>query len=746
MATATEKLQNRKQALKQEFITAVNIANKSNDFTEVFKIYQQLEKIDRLEDPKKRAAYNRAVAVDTAKGLGSGFARGTTYALGLPNLAENVLGYGTNKIAGFFDSPLYDPNQPFFQENTLFPSTQEIQKSASQFIPGAEEALSFNPLSTVGDYGQSIGEFAAPLGLFGKAGRVASVTGGVAFEAAEQLGANPLTATGVSLAAILTGNYAMNFNRASKIADMALKGTSKQEIIAAAALEDKFNKLGIRVTANDLLGGDFLNEVFREVAGKSGTAGQKIETYLQARPEQLDDLVNSLMGKIIQNKGTANRLGFENLNKMILETQKRIKKKRTLESQQAGYNIGDKEFLPKQLMDDIIGEIDTLSASGTQNASKLNLLKQFRKSLTGTDGKPLTNIGELSEVFKIYRDKVNAPLGTTSDSLDDFLKSILVDTKNPGNGLIEKLEKALKTNPNYKSGNDAFSALSKEVDESFSYLDALGKKGSKVTLDKIKNVIFNTDNVNPKDIQNIAKILRENVSKQKDATQIVGGKSVPMVQFEDPFSTFVNIYMKNIYNRTFAPGLKGKLPQDGAFNFNKKMFPNTASQDNFKAILKEIAKEKNVNADDLLKGWKTFSQIAERTGTKVTTQAGKLKYGGIDAEALKIGSLMYKVRLAQGITNYRADKAAITLSKVFTSENSVNALVKLAKNKTDMRSVNTIALALTPARLKAQNPNLQEGVVSKEDFLQYRAIQQEKIKQINIDPSKEEFESGVTNN
>ena len=66
------------------------------------KIYQQLEKIDRLEDPKKRAAYNRAVAVDTAKGLGSGFARGTTYALGLPNLAENVLGYGTNKIAGFF--------------------------------------------------------------------------------------------------------------------------------------------------------------------------------------------------------------------------------------------------------------------------------------------------------------------------------------------------------------------------------------------------------------------------------------------------------------------------------------------------------------------------------------------------------------------------------------------------------------------------------------------------------------------
>ena len=107
---------------------------------------------------------------------------------------------------------------------------------------------------------------------------------------------------------------------------------------------------------------------------------------------------------------------------------------------------------------------------------------------------------------------------------------------------------------------------------------------------------------------------------------------------------------------------------------------------------------------------------------------------------------MYKVRLAQGITNYRANRAAVTLSEVFTSDNSVNALVALAKNKKDFRSVNIIALALTPARLKPQNPNLQEGVISKEDFLEYRAIQQDKINKINIDPSKEEFESGVTNN
>ena len=64
---------------------------------------------------------------------------------------------------------------------------------------------------------------------------------------------------------------------------------------------------------------------------------------------------------------------------------------------------------------------------------------------------------------------------------------------------------------------------------------------------------------------------------KKTQSQIVGGKSVPMVQFEDPFSTFVNIYMKNIYNKTKLLHLvspKGKLPQDflAAFNLTKKCF------------------------------------------------------------------------------------------------------------------------------------------------------------------------------
>jgi len=88
---------------------------------------------------------------------------------------------------------------------------------------------------------------------------------------------------------------------------------------------------------------------------------------------------------------------------------------------------------------------------------------------------------------------------------------------------------------------------------------------------------------------------------------------------------------------------------------------------------------------------------------------------------------MYRVRLAQGIVNYRANRAAITLSKVFTSDESVNALVALARNKKNMKAVNTIVLALTPARLQqAQNPNLRDGAVTKQDFLEYRAIQQNK--------------------
>ena len=36
-----------------------------------------------------------------------------------PNLAENIIGYGGNQALRALGSTAYDPEQPFFQENTL---------------------------------------------------------------------------------------------------------------------------------------------------------------------------------------------------------------------------------------------------------------------------------------------------------------------------------------------------------------------------------------------------------------------------------------------------------------------------------------------------------------------------------------------------------------------------------------------------------------------------------------------------
>ena len=722
---------NRLQSLRQKIGPANAEARRTGDYSEVYKLYVELEKLSDVKNLQTQEAFQsyvqdeaRTTSLDVAKSAGSGIARGLTYAAALPNLAENVIGYGGNQALRVLGSPAYDPEQPFFQENTLAPGLDQIQQFATENIPGASSALNFAPQTTTGEYAQSIGEFASPFGLIGTAGKVASVVGGVTFETAEQLGAGPLMSTGVSLAAILTGNYAMSFNKASKIAEMSLKGVSKQEIIAAAELEKKFNASGIPVTANELLDSDYLDGIFTLISKQSGKSGETIETYLKNRPNELNNLVNSLMDKILKDKGSAKKLGFEDLNTTINETMARIKKKRGLESQQAGYNIGDTEFLPKQLMDDILKEIDVASTTGSQNASKLNLLKEFKKSLTGADGKPLTNIGDLAGVFKIYRDKINTP-STSPNSLEDFLKNILKDPKNPGNGLIERLESALKTNKNYKKGNDTYEALSKQVDENFAYLNF--SKTSKIDVNDIKELIFNTDSVNVKDIQNLAKILRENVSKQKVTETVggvqgsgfnMGGKSLPLVQAaEDPFAMFVNAYMKNIYNKTFAEGFKGKIPQNAGFNFNKKMFPTLASQVNFKAIIKEIAKEKKVNADDLLQGWKNFSEIAERTGAKIKTQGGIPNMGtSIEGEVLKLGSLMWRIRFAQGIVRYRTEKTAVTLSKVFTDDNSINALVKLANNKTDVKAINRIATALTPIRAGDEKTDV---TVSKQDMIDF---------------------------
>ena len=231
--------------------------------------------------------------------------------------------------------------------------------------------------------------------------------------------------------------------------------------------------------------------------------------------------------------------------------------------------------------------------------------------------------------------------------------------------------------------------MSQAVDEAFAYLKFADKN---VDMNAIKKMLFDTENLNVKDIRNFYNILDQNVKNNKNLKEIVGDKDLGYVNFEDPFSTFVNLYMRNIFNKTFtnvAKDSKGKIKADAAFNFNKELFPNETARANFNEILRLVAKEQGVDSKKLLEGWTNFSKIAEKTGKKIqgpSTQTSPT----IASHLLRLGSFMYRVSLGRMLDRQVDSSALETFSSIFTSKNSVEGLVTLADQPNNIRAINAV--------------------------------------------------------
>lgn len=653
---------------------------------------------------------------DAATGLIQGYGiEGTTFGLSIPRHIEDIYGAGINKlydvmgadrpevnpalgiksengqIVPRYSTTPFDPNySERAAEGKIFPNYEQIEQYFSQTIPGAKEAYDLDPSSMIGQYAQTIGSFITPLGIVGlpaKAQVFGGVVGGATSEFVSERTDNPLLNIGAPLAAIIAGNYAVGSQKSSILAAKTLKNISKEELLVAMEIEKMANQLNIPITTNELLDSGLLNSIFKTTAASQREAGLNIETYLKNRPQAFYDVANSLMDGILKDKNLALKLGYKDIQKMLLDTQKRIQKKRTLESQLAGYNVGDEVIINKDLIDDVIRKIDLELSAGGQNPAKVKLLKDFRISLHAGDGSVLTRTGDLSEPYRMYSELLNAK----GDKALDSVLSSLLSKPNSKDGILDALTTALKTNKQWVAGNKRFEEMSKLVDDSFAYLKFAD---SSFNMDTIKRTLFDTDNVNVEDIKYFAELLRNNVKNNKNLYEKIGSgnDALHYVNFEDPFSTFVDLYMRNLFNKTFtsvSKASKGKIKPDAGFNFNKELFPTAAARENFDEMLRQIAIEQGKNADDLIKGWNNFSSIAEKTGAAVG--GPKLKTSPtIASSLLRVGSFMYRVTLGRYLDKAVDTAALETFSKIFTNPNSIEALIELSKKPNNIAAVNAI--------------------------------------------------------
>lgn len=646
-----------------------------------------------LEQPEtglqeERQAIRRKTAADILRSAATGGLRGVTGLLGLPALGEQI----SPTAETLQQIPTVDPVLQLLkaaqrtgivsgEPGILFPSQQRIMAGVEQ-IPGARAVTEYQPQTRAGEYAETISEFAVPGGLFARTPRALGTAlgvggvGGAVQETQEQIGLTPMQALPLTVVSTIASGYALSPNRAARYAKEATKGVSDEELALAASVERKANELGINITAPELIDNKILKGVGEIVYG-SEKGGDIMYNYIKNRPQEINKVADLLMDEIIK-KPESVRQVYKDIGTTADKAIRKAEQARRIQAEDAGYIVSNVENLDEAQIINVLGQIDEKIASfaqGSPNISKLNQLKT-RLTIDEANTIPETNINKLSAAMREFREKIADSKTGQADTrrfIDKDGRYALFN--DDGTGILNNLDNQLRTNISYKNAQDTFARLSDElVQPVLDNVEALGKG---VTPDKVKAFVFNPNKNNVNDIKNTYKILNET---DKDA-----------------FPNIARAYVENAANNAFKAKPAGESLKSG-FDLYKSLAGTKAQKDNFNQVLIGVAEANGVNPNNLLLGFDKFNEVLKRTARIANVDNPKIPPDArnLPQTAAQIGSFMWRVKFASRYGEFLQQKTMQDLAKVFTSKNSVDELVKLAKTDLDsteavIRTVNIIA-------------------------------------------------------
>jgi len=377
------------------------------------------------------------------------------------------------------------------------------------------------------------------------------------------------------------------------------------------------------------------------------------------------------------------------------------KKTRTSEAQKAGYGVANNESLEPNQVLNLITKIDEAIAStnNSRNKAALNKIKKElikdKVKIKGQKKKqiiPETNINKLDSTFKIYRDNYRNSM--SGKNTDLFINKDLGNKlfSQSDDGILDILNAELRTNKNYAKANDTFAQLSDEIVAIVQKnIEPLIKGG--VTLPKIQKIIFNPAKASVKDVNDTLAILN---------------KTNPEATIQ-----LANVYFRNALNQSFKMTKQGDDLTQG-FKLIDTIAGTGDKRKIFMAVIDNVAKAKGVDAKDLKVGFEKMINVLERTG-----RVANLNNPGFDG-AGKASRSMFKdyaafytfnprVRLATKWGEFKAGRAWEELANVFTQDNSVQALVQLAKTKPDSKRATLRVLQIVDALQGIQSEPLTEN-------------------------------------
>lgn len=624
-------------------------------------------------------------AMDVLKAIGSGTYKGLSYIPGIPGdiaaLGEYLPEYGG--IREFMTKPIIPGAEP----TQLFPTSEQIRAGAEYVVPPLKGAAEYEPETTLGGYLKTIPEFAAP-GIAAKTQAARKLglgmggAGGTVYETVENLTDSPTVGSGLSLFTMFAIGTVFGPSKAAELAQKALKGLDESEIDAAIRMEQVAKSEGIKLLPGETIDSKLVRNLTEDVY-KSPEGAPYIYYSVKGRPKAALDFANRQAAKIADIPESQRNV-LKSIEKTAKTSIQNAKRARTIRAQNTGYKVANEEALSPDSVLKVINKIDDLIKKSPPNSQNQRKLKQIRRELVQKEQKfsgtiedvagrkfieqqkiirPVTNINKLDSTFKTYRDAVKdsrADIATDRRFIDKDLRNKLFNREKTG--VLDDLDEALKTNPNYKAANQVYEELTEKlVDVTARSAGPLAREGLDISV--IENFVLNPKAANANDINQTLSIINKT----------------------DPSATkeIANLYFRNAIDNAFPLVKEGEDLKQG-FSLIKKIAGTGNKRKNFMALLDNVADAHGVDRAQFKVGFEKMINVLERTNrianlNKPGTSFSKEVLKTVAKDLAMAKTFNPLVRLSTKMAEIKAGGAMRNLGQIMASDESVKTLVELAK-------------------------------------------------------------------
>ena len=623
--------------------------------------------LDSKQEQTKESKDNIST-LETAMDIGSsatvGAGTGLSYLLDLPQLLQDGLQFGVDKLYSLAGGDI----------NKVKEIRQQLK--TPRIEPGKilrENVLTYKPKTKLGEYAFTGGEFAAPGGLLGKtakAKKLFATTGagsGLVAQGVEDVSGSEAVGTGAGIGV----NIALDLLalRRGNLAAFA------KDILPDQTIVDKTVKLqkdsaakGLNLTAGEASGAKMLQSAESNLAVQR-VNNQAVDLYYDSRPQKLETFFKKFASERGLTKdtftvGTSKSKTADVLKKSaaLLQTNRTNLWKRS----------GGDKFLKLNFDSQ---EVNNLSITIRNMIEKSNVpsiqaeLSQILKSVDRSGGKA----EQLHNVYKTVNDLNYTLKGNLNKTANDRLLIAATET------IKNDLTKIFSVNADFVKANKKYQAYTRayfqplEKLEIFKSLQKSKWTDNMDTVGKLYRVLA-SDNINPTDITKIAKSF--NATGDKTAWRNIVSSYV-----DNQFLTMQSKSSTNLLNKglNFYKGLVGTPRQKAN---TTEMFYQLAKQEGY-----------NVSKADVGKAIEQFAKILRASGdyAKVGSQTAIRQ---ADAETLGrnfiskfLGGSKGGIPIIGTINDFFATRSYSQNSKAIAeamfSPNGMEELVKLAKNWKD---------------------------------------------------------------